>query len=109
MLELVIAFVLLALHFLVIFKVLPDTRTPWQGTLLASLLTSVLFILGRWALELVLQYRDFASPFGAAGSLVVTVIWLYGAALVILFGALFSHSWSRWRDLGAQPATSCDG
>jgi membrane protein len=108
-LELFIAFVLLTLHFLVIFKVLPDTYTPWQGVLLASLLTSVLFILGRWALELVLQYRDFASPFGAAGSLVVTVIWLYGAALVILFGALFSHAWSRWRDLSAAATTSCGG
>lgn len=93
----VVAFVLLAFHLALIFKVLPDCRVPWRSALLGALLTTALFLAGKEVVALYLRHSKLDSAFGAAGSLVVTLIWVYAAALILLAGGAFTRAHSTWR------------
>lgn len=96
-LEAIVAFLLITVHLALLFKVLPDARVPWRGVLFGSMLTSILLVVGMHGLRLYLERSDLGSPFGTAGSLVVTLVGFYVAALVVLFGAVFIRSYTRWR------------
>ena len=50
---------------------------------------------------LYIQHRDVASAFGAAGSLVITLVWFYVAAIVVILGAVYSRAYARWREVMA--------
>ncbi len=94
----VAVFVLLAVHLTLVFKVLPDTHVPWHSALLGALLTTVLFLSGKEVVAIYLRHSNLSSAFGTAGSLVVTLIWVYAAALVLLAGGAFTRAHMRWRE-----------
>jgi membrane protein len=70
-----------------IFKVLPDADLAWRDVLTGAVLTAVLFNLGKYLVGLFLGYSGVASAFGAAGSLMALLVWIYFSALVLVFGA----------------------
>jgi membrane protein len=82
---------LVALLFAMIFKVLPDAKIAWRDVWIGALLTSVLFSLGKFLLSLYLGKSSIASVYGAAGSLVVILMWVYYSAQILLFGAEFTR------------------
>jgi membrane protein len=94
----VAAFVLLGVHLALVFKVLPDVHVPWRSALLGALLTTALFLAGKEIVALYLRHSNLSSAFGAAGSLVVTLIWVYAAALILLAGGAFSRAHADWRE-----------
>jgi membrane protein len=77
--------------FAIIYKVLPDAHIVWRDVWLGSALTALLFTLGKQLIGLYLGYASLASAFGAAGSLVLILFWIYYSAQIFLFGAEFTR------------------
>lgn len=83
-----------ALMFGMIFKVLPETPVAWRDVAVGALVTSILFTLGQTALSLYLATSSVGSVYGAAGSLVVILVWVYYSAQVFFLGAEFTHAYA---------------
>jgi membrane protein len=75
--------------FLVIYKVLPDATTRWRDIGLGALVSSLLFLAGRYLLSLYLRLSGTGSIYGAAGSIIILLIWIYFSAAILLLGAEF--------------------
>jgi membrane protein len=86
-----ISFVMITFLFATIFKLLPDAPVPWRHVWLGSLVTALLFTLGKSALGLYLGRASVTSPYGAAGSLIVLLLWCYYAAQIVFLGAEFTR------------------
>ncbi|MCP1674008.1 membrane protein [Natronocella acetinitrilica] len=88
--EFVISLVMISLLFAAIFKVLPDVVLSWRDVMLGSVVTALLFSLGRYGIATYLAYTAPASAYGAAGSLVLLLLWVYYSSLILMFGAAFT-------------------
>lgn len=86
-LEAAAGFVLLTLFLALVYKYLPATRVRWRDVWLASAFTALLFLLGRWLLGAYIAESALSSAYGAAGSLVVFLLWVYYSAQMFFFGA----------------------
>ena len=86
-LDLVISFTLATALIAMMFKYLPDAEIEWRDTWQGALITAGLFIVGKQVIGLYLGQTTVASSFGAAASVVIFMIWVYYAALILLFGA----------------------
>jgi membrane protein len=89
-----LAMLMSALMFGMIFKVLPETPVAWRDVVIGALVTAVLFTVGQLALARYLGTSSVASVYGAAGSLVVILVWVYYSAQVFFLGAEFTHVWA---------------
>ena len=78
-----------------LFKFLPETEVAWSDVLLGCLVTSVLFLLGNFAISFYLGSSSIGVTFGAAGSLAVVLIWIYYSAQIIFFGAEFTQVYAN--------------
>ena len=85
------------LLFAMIFKFLPDVDLKWSDVWVGAGITTVLFVVGKYAIGLYLGQVAVGNPFGAAGSFVVLLTWLYYSSLILLFGAEFTHVYSTRR------------
>jgi membrane protein len=92
-----------ALVFGVIFRVLPDVKLGWRDVATGAVVTAVLFTIGRVLIGLYLGQSSIGSAYGAAGSLVVLLVWIYYAALVIFFGAVVTRVLARRRHARIEP------
>jgi len=81
-----------ALLFAAIFKVLPDVTLRWRDVAVGALVTALLFTLGRFAIAAYLAHTATASTYGAAGSVVLILLWVYYSSLILLFGAAFTKT-----------------
>ncbi|HEY9878603.1 MAG TPA: YihY/virulence factor BrkB family protein [Leptolyngbyaceae cyanobacterium] len=86
---------LVTLLFAAIFKYLPDAKIRWKDVIVGALITALLFNLGKYLLGLYLGNSSFASTYGAAGSLVVLLAWIYYSAQILFFGAEFTQVYAR--------------
>jgi membrane protein len=78
-----------------IFRYLPDLRIAWHDVWFGAALTSLLFVIGKFALGFYLTKSAVGSSYGAAGSLVVLLLWIYYSAQILLFGAEFTQVYAR--------------
>jgi membrane protein len=90
-----VSFAVVSGLFAMIYKYLPDVQITWRDVAIGSLVTAVLFSLGKWLIGLYLGRTAFASTYGAAGSFVVLLIWVYYSALASFFGAEFTQVYAR--------------
>jgi membrane protein len=79
------------LLFALMFKYLPDCRVDWEDVWIGAAVTSLLFLVGKYLIGLYLAKGSVASAYGAAGSLVVVLVWVYYASQILLFGAQFTQ------------------
>jgi membrane protein len=86
--------VVIAVLFAAIYKVLPYTPIEWYEVAIGGVITSILFTLGKFALGFYLGRATFASPYGAAASLVVLVAWVYYSAQIFFLGAEFTKAFA---------------
>lgn len=91
----VLSFVVVTGLFALIFKVLPDARVAWRDVWVGALLTAALFTIGKYALGLYLGKSNVASAYGAAGSLVLILLWVYYSAQILLYGAEFTQVYAN--------------
>ncbi len=80
--------------FAVIFKVLPDAKIKWRDVITGSIVTAVLFMLGKFAISIYISQSKVGSTYGTAGSLVVLLLWVYYSAIILYFGAEFTKAWA---------------
>src|SRR4051812_37001883 len=83
------------LLFALTFKILPARRIPWGDVLLGALVTAVLFAIGKLGIGLYIGKSAVASSFGAAGTIVVAIVWVYYSAQIFFFGAEFTRAYSH--------------
>ncbi|MGQ0335592.1 YihY/virulence factor BrkB family protein [Halomonas elongata] len=88
--EFLVSLALVSALFATIFKVLPDVVLRWRDVLVGAVVTALLFAVGRTAISVYLAYTATASAYGAAGSVVVVLLWVYYSSLILLFGAAFT-------------------
>jgi membrane protein len=100
-----ISLVLAILLFGMIFKVLPDVRLSWGHVARGAVLTGVLFVLGQILISLYLTQTGPSSAYGAAGSLVLVLMWVYYSALILFFGAAFTREYVRRGGETIQPSS----
>jgi membrane protein len=98
-----ISTVIVGLLMTLVYRWLPDARIAWRDALLGAMVTSLLFNLGRAGLERYLADETTASAFGAAGSVIVLLLWLYYSATMFLIGAAFTDAWARLFGKGVVP------
>lgn len=83
------------LLFALIFKVMPDALIAWREVWIGALITGLMFNLGKYLLGLYLGRGSFASAYGAAGSLVIVLLWVYYSSQLVLFGAEFTRIYAE--------------
>lgn len=101
--NLLISLLISIVIFAVIFKVLPDARTRWSNVWIGATVTAVLFSLGKYVLNIYFQHDPLADTYGAAGSLVLILVWVYYTSVIFLFGAEFTQVYSQDHDRGIKP------
>lgn len=95
--NLLVSFGMTALLFALIFKFTPRERIPWGDVWVGAIFTTVLFTLGKTLIGIYIGKSAFSSAYGAAGSLIVLLLWIYYSAQIFLFGAEFTCSFAYAR------------
>ncbi|WP_316839474.1 YihY/virulence factor BrkB family protein [Pedobacter gandavensis] len=90
----VLTLAVISLIFAVIFKVLPDARIKWRDVLFGSVVTAVLFMLGKFGISIYIGQSDVGSTYGAAGSLVILLLWTYYSSIILYIGAEFTKAYA---------------
>ncbi len=103
-----ISFSIVTTLFALIFKFLPDAKVAWRDVWFGALVTAVLFTLGKYAIGLYLGRASVATPFGAAGSLVVFVVWVYYSGLIVFYGAELTQVTARHAGRRIEPAANAE-
>ena len=87
----VFSFAIITLMFAMIYKFLPDTKVEWRDVWVGAAFTGFLFSIGKYLIGLYLGSSSVASSYGAAGSLVIILLWIFYSAQILLFGAEFTQ------------------
>ena len=93
--DILVSFALISLMFAAIYKVMPRARVRWRDVWIGAGVTAALFAAGKFAIGLYLGRSSVASAFGAAGSLVVVMVWVYYSAQIFLLGAEFTRVYAH--------------
>ena len=101
--NLVVSLAVMTLLFGLIYRFLPDVRLKWRDVWTGAFVTSVLFSIGKFLIGLYLGQSSVASSYGAAGSIVVLLVWVYYSAQIILLGAEFTRVHAEFRRGAAPP------
>ena len=86
-----------------IFRYLPDVTIRWSNVWRGGLVTALLFAFGKWAIGKYLGVSSIGSAYGAAGSLVLLLVWVYYSSIIVLFGAELTEAWTLWRGYAVRP------
>jgi membrane protein len=90
-----ISFGIVTLLFAMVFKILPDAKIAWKDVWIGAAITAVLFDIGKSLLGFYLGHTSFASAYGAAGSLVIILTWVFYSAQILFLGAEFTQVYVR--------------
>jgi membrane protein len=101
--DILMSFVMVTLMFAVTYKVVPAVRIAWRDVWVGAVVTSLLFTLGKVLIGWYLVYSSIGSAYGAAGSIIVILLWVYYCAQVCLFGAEFTWVHAHHYGLGISP------
>lgn len=94
-LNFVVSFALLAVLFAAIYKVLPDRPLEWRDVIFGAVVTAILFTIGKSLIGLYLGSSAIASSYGAAGGLIVLLLWVYYSVMIFLLGAEFTKTYAN--------------
>ncbi len=96
------------LLFALIFKIVPDVEIHWRDVWIGAVFTALMFSLGRLALGLYLGQGSFGSSYGAAGSLVIIMLWIYYSAQILFFGAEFTQVYATRYGSHIEPSPNAE-
>lgn len=103
-LDVFLSFAVISLLFGAIFKILPDVKIHWRDVRMGAFFTACLFMLGRYLIGLYIETTGTASTYGAAGSLIIILVWVYYTAAIMYLGAEFTRAYADFTGLRIQPA-----
>ena len=89
--NLILTFLISTFIFGAIFKVLPDARVQWKHVRMGATVTAFLFMVGKFLISYYLGHSRMTSAYGAAGSIIVILLWVYYSSIILYFGAVFTH------------------
>ncbi len=95
--------IIYTLLFALSYKILPDVQIAWKEVWWGAIVTGILFEIGRYLIGLYLGRSGVGSPYGAAGSLVALLIWIYYASILFFFGAELTQSYAAFQGRQLQP------
>lgn len=95
LLNIIVVFAIITLLFATIFRTLPDGKLALKDTLVGSGVTAILFMLGKLGISIYLSNSTMASAYGAAGSVIIILVWVYYSAIILYFGAEFTKVYAH--------------
>lgn len=102
--NIVITLIVIAVLFGIIFKFLPDVKIKWRDVRSGAIFTAVLFTVGQYLISLYLQYSAQGSAYGAAGSIIIILVWIYYTAAILYIGAEFTQVYAEACGSHIEPA-----
>jgi membrane protein len=99
-----ITLIVIAVLFSIIFKVLPDVKIGWTEVRIGAIFTAVLFMIGQYLIGLYIQYTAQGSAYGAAGSIIIILIWIYYSSAILYIGAEFTEVYAEATGCRIEPA-----
>lgn len=93
----VVTFLITVFIFGATFKVLPDARIKWKHVTIGAFVTAFLFMLGKFLISYYLGHNRMTSAYGAAGSVIVVLLWVYYSSMILYFGAIFTHAYVLYK------------
>lgn len=99
----VVTLLIVTFLFALIFKILPAAKIKWSDVWPGALATALLFMAGRFAISFYISKSDFGSSYGAAGSLIILLVWVYYSSLILYFGAEFTKVYTTRFGSGIHP------
>jgi membrane protein len=103
-----ISFIILTLLFAAMFKVLPDVKIPFKTVLPAAVITSLLFVIGKSLLGWYIGRGAYTSTYGAAGSLIILLVWVYYSLQIVLLGVELSKAYAISKSVQVIPSQSAE-
>lgn len=104
MLNVMISFIVISILFGIIFKFLPDVMISWKDVKWGAFFTTILFMIGRILIGIYIQTTGTGSTYGAAGSLMVILVWIYYTAAILYLGAEFTQAYAEKMGAEIRPA-----
>jgi membrane protein len=101
--DLLISVLVVSILITMLFRFLPDVRIDWRDVFLGALVTAVLFKFGQYLLALYFKFGSATSLYGAAGSFVAVLLWVYYSGWILFFGAEFTSVYAKSRGRGFVP------
>lgn len=89
--------------FATIYKILPDVNIEWKDAFIGAAFTSALFIIGKFLISLYVSNSNVATTYGAAGSIIILMLWIYYTSIILFFGAEFTKIYSINYGAGVKP------
>ena len=102
-LNLAVSLLVIGFLFAAMFRVMPDAKVAWRSAWVGGFVTALLFVVGKFLIGLYLGKSNPGEAYGAAGSLIVLLLWIYYSSIILLFGAEFTETWAEQRGEGVQP------
>ena len=106
--DLLLSFAVVSALFAMIYKFLPDVHLHWKDVWIGAVLTSFLFTIGKSLIGLYLGSSGATSAYGAAGSLITVLLWVYYSSLIFFLGAEFTHVYATQYGSGVVPAENAE-
>jgi len=103
LMDIVVSLSIITLLFAAIFKFLPDVKVKWRDVWPGAFLTSILFVIAKFVLGLYFGESDLGSTYGAAGSIILIMLWVSYSGLILLFGSEFTHVYISRQGKVAEP------
>lgn len=101
--NLVLTLGIVTILFAIIFKVLPDAKIKWRNVWAGAIATAILFMIGKFAISFYIGKSNVGSTYGAAGSLVILLVWIYYSSMILYFGAVFTKVYALKQGVEIEP------
>ena len=89
------SFVIAAFLFALIFKILPDAKIGWKDVLIGGLITAIFFTIGKIGISFYIMESNLTSLYGAAGSIIILMVWVYYSSIILYLGAEFTKVYAK--------------
>ena len=101
--DVTLSFTVITVLFAAIFRFLPDAEVAWGDVWLGALVTSILFVVGKFVIGFYLGRSAPGDAYGAASALAIILVWIYYGGMIVLFGAEFTQAWAERRGVRKRP------
>ena len=91
--NIIVTYLISAFIFAAIFKILPDAKVKWKHVRIGAFVTAFLFMGGKFLISYYMGHNRMSSAYGAAGSIIIILLWVYYSSIILYFGAAFTHSY----------------